>query len=203
MLQKEFFQVQPFNPYPYWDGYVFFESSTPGSYSITIPHNVKCGLICVGAGGGGSVTHTTGLLNLFRCSGGGSGGYSYKTNEEIIANQTITIVVGSGGSGITGTNINVQAGNGTESKIEVNGIEILVATGGTGGHSTVDGLGDWTAGIGGTGVTLNGNSGQKGGLPASGGSSVYNQYGAGGSAGDFYGQDGGSGYVKIYAIMPS
>lgn len=208
-------------------GTVLFESSNPGTYTITpiTPSAVK--VICIGAGAGGCAAYITvsgGGRNGVGAASGASGGYS-EENVTLPA-EPISIVVGKGGTtafdGGASTTVRVQAGDGGSSSVS----NLVSASGGKGGfvqtsYNSRTGYGSATpsAGAGGTGTTSNGNAGITDSRQAEylmsisvialGAESVYNGYGKGGraavgvKAGDVTGytvEKGSSGYVKIVTV---
>lgn len=235
MLQHGFFQVEPFNPYPYWNGHVFFESNTPGNYSVNIPYKVKCGIICVGGGMGGFCAKTSIIVDGASFTGlvafsGASGGYSF-AEHTFDAGSNIIISVGKGGDGYSSTSLygsisksnptlQISGVEGTQSRVIVGSSLILFANSGTDGKLYFTDPNNPNTAVGqpssgGTGATKNGNDGDSTGkgtdVNLAGGASVYSGHGAGGSAGfsgnnqsgSPWANNGASGYVKIYAIMPS
>lgn len=211
-------------PYPYTPGEVIFESSTPGTYTVTPLMAGTYNIICVGAGGGGCagyVTNGSGYQNATAAGGGGSGGYS---NQDVtIPAEQINIIVGKGGTGTSG-GYNRDGGNWSATAGGSSSVSNLVsATGGTGAsastsyssftHNVSAGA---SYGSGGSGTTSNGNNGGSDNDSkmyivetdsyAAGGVSVYNNYGKGGNARatvetvdvlTLFGDNGGSGYIKI------
>lgn len=239
MLQKGFFNTKPFNPYPYWNGTVLFEQTTPGVYMYTFQHKVKCGMICVGGGAGGlcakmgiKINEGTPSEQTFYglCAwSGGSGGYSYQEHT-FDKGDTAYIWVGSGGTAVASTGVYGIISQsspsvslyteGTGSRIIVNSSLINSANPGGGGRFYFSNPSDPNSVAvdlisGGSGWTTNGNAGQYNStgtnVSLNGGVSVYNGYGAGGNSGYTgtnqtgtpWANNGGNGYVKIYAIMPS
>lgn len=239
MLQKGFFNTKPFNPYPYWNGTVLFEQTTPGVYMYTFQHKVRCGVICVGGGAGGfcakiGIKINEGLPDemtfyALRAWSGGSGGYSYQEHT-FNKGETAYIWVGSGGTALASTGVygTVSQSNptvslyteGTGSRIIVGSSLINSANPSGGGNFSFPNPWDISSIIiepiyGGSGWTTNGNAGGysvgQANASLNGGASVYNGYGVGGSAGYTgdassgtpWANNGGNGYVKIYAIMPN
>lgn len=157
--------------------------TTPGSYSWVVPPGVLsiCAVI-VGAGGSGA--HGG---NGAEQAGGGGGGLRYINNFAVTPGETLTAVVGAGGtspavttSGNTGgtsqllktSNILVQAFGGSGATY-VNGSN----AGGSGGSGSTTGAGPFGGTIGG------GNGGV-------GGSTTGNANGGGGGAGGYSGNGG-------------
>lgn len=211
MLQKEFFQVQPFNPYPYWNGHVFFESNTPGIYHVVVPKGIKCGYISVGAGAGGFCAKTGFVIDegspseqIFTgltASSGASGKYAY-SEYTFTEDTTVTINVGATHAAYASTNI---YGTVSQSRpylyIYQNGNSSNVVFPyplHPGSYQTiVSGLGGTTAEIylsdpnNPNSIVFKPSTGAKNGsmvakgtnVKLAGGASVYKGYGAGGSAG--------------------
>lgn len=206
--------IAPYNP-----GDVLFESSTPGSYTLTPLANGTYNVICVGGGGGGAAIsiHESTSYTIVTASGG-SGGY---TNKNISLNKTnYTIQVGSGGTGNSVCElhnkkpydtVNVSGVNGGNSSVG----SIVSVTGGTGGNGWAKEpgkTGGAFSGTGGSGETSSGNGGKTSIDYASvhlsstrtslGGNSVYSNRGTGGSATavsftSASATNGSSGYVKV------
>lgn len=203
-------------------GTVIFESSTPGNYTVTLPESRNYNIICVG-GGGGAASVSTYRVNssnqqtAVAVAGGGSGGYSQSTVSLMAG--THSIQVGGGGAGASGYN---GTGQGTQFTGNTGGSSafdnVVLAYPGGGGYAYAKSASNThdrnaTAGSGGSGTTADGNAGGtdshgskdlwSGTVTASGGSSVYGGYGAGGSASAKGLNDhptansGGSGYVRI------
>ncbi len=122
---------------------------------------------CWGGGGGGGYARTN---NGAAGGGGGGGAYKKTTNVVVAPNQTITITVGSGGTG--GTSGGTVASNGG---VTIFGSTVPVSANGGGAGGSVN-TGNGTAGLGGTGGTYNGGAGAIGQGTNGGG-------GGGGSAG--------------------
>ena len=123
-------------------------------------------LVAGGGGGGGG-----------RGAGGGAGGYVYSATS-VPVGESISVVVGDGGSGSTNS---VTAQNGSNSSITLPSSETVVALGGGGGADGLKGL-----------FTGSGMSGASGG--SGGGGSGYNPVGSGGSGTVDQGYAGGAGY---------
>jgi hypothetical protein len=80
--------------------------TTPGKYSWTVPPHVhSINLFAVGGGAGGG----QGLTQYGGGGGGGSGGYSVSNNVTVTPGETLSIVVGAGGSNIVGLDRKVFA----------------------------------------------------------------------------------------------
>ena len=242
MLLNSFFMTDPYNPIPYWNGHVFFESSTPGTYSVVIPKGIKCGYICVGAGAGGFCAKTGITINEgtpseatftgLTASSGASGRYQYRDKvlgqDYFSQDVTLVVEVGQGKTGYASSNV--------YGIVSASHPRILLSQSHPFGSSGVyydDGHYNYTIcgafGGGDAWIYLSdpnnpnsrvyepsdgGNNGlivgQGTNVSLAGGASVYNGYGAGGSAGwtgdNQYGTPwadaGGNGYVKIFAILP-
>lgn len=194
-------------------GLILFESSTPGTYTKTMPRKTRCGIYCVGGGMGGFCAKTgitvnegmpgyeitvTGLM----ASSGASGGYSY-TEHTFNAGDTLVISVGQGGAAYSSTALygtiaeahpSLTFGNnaGGVSRVIVGSSIISSANSGSAGRMYFTNPADPnTMAVdvcsGGYGSTSYGNNGSVTGngsdISLSGGASVYGSYGAGGSAG--------------------
>lgn len=186
---------------------VLFESSTPGTYSVTPLTPGTYNVICVGGGGGAA-----GVLLVSDCAagaGGGSGGYS--NSNILLQANVIQITVGDAGSSSThgGDGGHRTGGNGGTSSVD----SLISAAGGNGGDARAQTSSpSATGGSGGSGLTTNGNSGtartltSATELTANGGSSIYNGYGRGASVKIYWGSNPSvtststPGYVKITAV---
>ena len=213
-------------------GKVLFESSIPGSYTYTFPRQTKCGVICVGGGAAGfsaKLGASAGGLTftgLFPFSGG-SGGYSY-IEYSFNEGDVLTLIVGKGGTSYASTNVvgTISQSNPSYSPTIIEGTSSFVVLGG----STILSGGKATAGrfyfatpsdpntltitpsIGGVGTTTNGNNGiieqNHNNMSLPGATSVYQGYGAGGSAGyngdnqsgTPWANNGTNGYIKIFIL---
>lgn len=134
--------------------------STVGSFSFTVPANVtKITATVIGAGGAGG----NGWANGYSASGGGgSGGYVVQ-DITVTPGQTVTLVVGAGGtvSGVQGG----AGGNGASSTVTYSATT-YTGGGGSGGAANTGSGG--APGAGGTpsgtaGSPLSGNNGTQGG----------------------------------------
>ena len=101
--------------------------TTPGTHTWTVPNNVfRISAVAVGGGGGGtSARYSTATNTLIAGAGGAGGGLAYKNNIAVTPGQTVTIVVGDGGS---------QGADGGDSILTVGSIS-FTAGGGEGGWS--------------------------------------------------------------------
>lgn len=192
--------------------------STPGSYNFTVPYGIYAlTTFAIGGGGGGGGGGTAMNLSFLSGGGGGAGGY-LSASIPVLPGQTVSIVVGSGGSGGSAwSGAGVRAGNGSNTVIAANKIT-YTCYGGNGGDSSGN------PGTGGSGPTGIGNSGSMGtsSSPGHGAASVYGSntggisylpeindgspgtYGGGGGSGASFshqlskaGGNGGAGYVSI------
>lgn len=176
----------------YPSGTVLFESSTPGTYTLSVEHNQTLSIILVGAGGKGAYyRRNTGWL--LSAAGGGSGAYVHGSLNVSRGNYTIVVGSANGGNSSAFNNIARGGGNGVAT-----GTGSSDVTGGSGGTYTV------TSGITGENGNVGGTD-RRGLQPsASGGASKYSGYGAGGSASvaasGGYANNGTNGYVKIVAV---
>lgn len=147
----------------YWQSIDYVERGaaefvTPGTYTWIVPKKVYAvSVVCIGGGSAG-IGNYGAATDVYS---GGGGGLGYKNNIAVTPGQTITVVVGNGG---TAANTSNSTGNGTY--------------GGAGGNSyfinqsTVCGFG--------AGASYAGGSYGSGGYPGTGG----NYLGDGGSRGE-------------------
>lgn len=192
-------------------------SATDVSFTSSDSWEVPAGVtsidvIVVGGGGGGGAGRYGGEINppttCFGGGGGGGGGSGYKTEENSVSvtpGQTLTITVGSGGSG--GGSGGTAGSSGGASSITGDGVSVS-ANGGSGGGSGSKGVDGGTGGAGGHNGSAGSNGGVGnccallGGAGGSGGAAIYSTYGAGGGGGHGYdtysnGCTGGAGYILI------
>ena len=155
------------------DDQLFF---TVGSTSFTVPDNVHyISAVCVGAGGGGCGG------NISAVRGGGAGGSLVYGTIPVTPGETLTVVVGTGGTGgqYTGS---VPGGHGGSSGIKRGASFILRAKGGKGGGNSTT---QDTNLIDADAINSGENAGGAGATSGGGG------LGGGGAAG--YSGDGGNG----------
>ncbi|MCM2323003.1 MAG: hypothetical protein NDJ90_07040, partial [Oligoflexia bacterium] len=130
--------------------------STPGTHSYTVPPDAtSIDVESWGAGAGGGTQSA-------QANGGGGGGYSKKT-VSVTPNETLTIVVGAGGS--TGV-------NGQDSSLKRGATVLATATGGltAGGASPTPGAGYYDIWYpGGAGSAAQGGGGSRAGSGGGGG----------------------------------
>jgi hypothetical protein len=136
-----------------------------GSTTFTVPDNVfYISAVCVGGGGGGTGANVSG-------GEGGAGGDMVHATLPVVPGETLTVVVGAGGT--RGTYRGGAAGHGGSSGIQRNSAYILKAKGGKGGAhgSTQDSnvidddalrSGENSGGAGGSGVVGMGGGGAAG-----------------------------------------
>jgi hypothetical protein len=197
------------------------EYTTPGTYSWIAPAGLtSVSVVCVGGGGGGVSADGAGG------NGGSGGGLGWKNNITVVPGQSYTVVVGAGGTRITG-GTGTTAGNGgvsyfidTSTVAGFGGLGGISRTssfreggsytgdgGGNGGGvqnstSTADATGGGGAGgysgNGGNGASINsaGSAGQGGGGGGGGAGGSSDAAGAGGGVG-IYGE-GASGAGGTY-----
>ena len=182
--------------------------TTAGTYSWTAPAGVfSVSVVAIGGGGGGHnyVSGQTG-------NGGGGGGLGWKNAIPVVPGQSYTVVVGSGGTGLSSSSSAAPDG-GNSYFIDTNTVAGLGGSGGNynvggpGGSYVGDGGGaggsgpattstaDATGGGGAGGYSGDGGDGgavNKAGSPGSGGG------GGGGGAGGSGDYGGGGGGVSIY-----
>lgn len=182
---------------------VVFESATAGTYDVELLENGNYEVYCIAGGSGGAyVQHRTSSLRTVKASAGGGSGSGF-IGVVLLEKSTYNIKVGEGGaatytkdsSSLTGT----TGGNSY--------INDLIVTYGGGAASVRGNSSDNRSGAGGSAPAVNveivsttlnasGKSGSKDDssvTDVAGGASVYEGYGAGGSAKS----NGTSGYVKI------
>jgi len=130
-------------------------------------------LVVAGGGGGGGAAAFGGTPS----AGGGAGGY--RTSTQTVSQGTvITVTVGDGGAGQTGSTT-VRGNNGSDSSISGSGLTTITSTGGGGGGAYNissgaggnggSGGGAPEAGSGGTGTVGQGNNGGEESTSAAGG----------------------------------
>ena len=167
----------------YTPGFVIFESSTAGSYTVNIKCKCKVTLAIVGGGSGGTWGWTEQVGSVKQ---GNSGGYISGTTT--ISPGNYTVVIGAGGSGAGGSGYQYPGSGGASSFANnvAKGAVAGVAFGGQGSGGTYS-------------ISSSGLTGQNGGAPDTTG--WINGYGAGGTAGYLsYANPGKAGYVKIVAV---
>jgi hypothetical protein len=160
-----------------FEDYYIHSFTTNGTFSCN--YNISADILVVAGGGGGGYRHG---------AGGGAGGLLFEENLSITEDKTV--LVGSGGSGATGTGS--QALSGTNSSFG----SLVAIGGGAGGQwdNYRQGLSGGSGGGSSTTYTANGTPGQgnNGGQGATTGS-PYNWGGGGGA-----GQIGGSGTLESH-----
>lgn len=175
-------------------GTVIFESSTPGTYTVNIPTSGSYNVWLVGGGSGSSVF--TGGSSGMGGFGGGSGALIQGTCN--IDQGTYTVNVGEGGLGNVTGNTGRAGGNSTlNGNIAGGGQAHSVNSVGGGGTYTIVSSG--LSGINGNRGKQNHNYRQSTYINSwdTGGASVYNGYGAGGTTTSKHGEYGKDGYIKI------
>lgn len=150
--------------------YCFFFTGNNVSYTVSVQANTVCDILMIGGGGSGSAGHG---------GGGGAGGMVFIKSVTLPVG-TYTFTVGGGGVSETGS-------KGANTKITLNGTDILVAEGGGAGGGGNPG-GNGGSGGGGDGWTSGGSGGlADAGLANNIGIPSYN-----GTTGVRYGNNGGS-----------
>jgi hypothetical protein len=155
--------------------------TAPGTYSWTAPANVTsvC-VVCVGGGGGGGRNHPSG--GMYR--GGGGGGLGYVNNVSVTPGLSYTVVVGSGGTGLSS---GVNGSSGGESRFATT----CYGYGGGGGTGCV---GTGCTASASSGGSYSGSGGGTGGnSPQPAGSTTTWPRTGGGGAGGYSGNGGGGG----------
>ena len=135
-------------------------------------------LVIAGGGGGG----------YQNAGGGGAGGMRTSTQTNIVAGETITVTVGTGGAG--GTPANNQSGAGVNSSFSGTGLTTITSAGGGNSTSGTSNGGDGGAGGGGG---YNNGTGGSGNTPATVPSQGANGGNGAGNAAPAYGAGGGGG----------
>ena len=158
--------------------------TTPGTYTWTAPANITsvC-VVCVGGGGGSVTGDNQGSSATPGGAGGGGGGLGWKNNISVTPEQTYTVVVGAGGTGIQSISGD-SAGNGGDSYF-IN-TSTVKGDGGQGGQYHTAGTGGSYTGDGG------GNGGNAADRQNGGGG------GGGGGAGGYSGNGGNAGTQSTY-----
>ncbi len=142
--------------------------STPGSNSFVVPAgvtNITMKLWGAGAGGGDGHQPPSAPIGTTKGSGGGGGGGGYTTQLlAVIAGETLTIIVPSGGAGGTLSGFSKLPGsNGGDAQVKRGAAILLDATGGSGGGAGYQICGGTfiggSGGSGGVGVTATGANG--------------------------------------------
>ena len=162
--------------------------TTAGTNSFVVPVGVtSISAVAVGGGGGGAGA----MFDIGPGAGGGGGGLSYGTFT-VTPGETITIIVGDGGSGGTfGSGYNGSAGGNSQVK---RGSTVLLQGGGGGGTVDYSAYNPSDPGSGGTSTGTErdgGGSGGDGGGPY--GYSAGQKSGGGGGAGGYSGNGGEGG----------
>lgn len=114
----------------YKPGETFFESNTPGIYTITPKTSSYCEATVVGAGAGGAYNSSSNRSS----AAPGSSGSGCIVRIWLKANVTYTIKVGAGGVKNGGVDYNCWGGTGENSSISLNETPLISAPGGNGGH---------------------------------------------------------------------
>lgn len=175
-----------------------------GTFSFTVPENVfKVSAVTIGGGGGGSGGDGgRGETN----NGGGGGGVAWGTID-VIPGETLTVIVGTGGSTANGG----AGGAGGTSNISRGATVLLSGSGGAGGAerttgTAAGGTSTGTARSGGGSGGNGGTGGGGGGGTGGGGAGGYTANGGNGGARASSGSDGaggggggGSGYAGTTA----
>ena len=181
----------------YRNGHRVHVYETPGSYSVKVTREGPVDFLIVGGGGGG------GDASSGDAGGGGGGGaVVVKSDISVPLDETIDIVVGSGGS---------SAQKGSDSSVSFNGTDFTAPGGGRGGKGDADG-GDGGSGGGGgmgggspgatvlrdsDGNPIDNSHGNDGGEPASSGQTA----GGGGGAAEEGQEDGTGGTGRPVAFL--
>lgn len=202
---------------------ILFESSVPGKYQLEIFENGIYELSCFAAGGGGAGSHDNKAklpsFVYFRAAAGGGSGSCF-VGKMILTKKVYDIVVGEGGKGSGGGEGVKSGATGGDSYIDtvvktfggVGGYAYTTsskatATKGTGGKApiiTTDVISTQINSAGKDGTAATRDTGMSGKMVGSGGTSLLQTYGAGGSASSEPNKssatNGNSGYIKIVFI---
>jgi len=119
--------------------------TTAGTYSYIVPAGVTSVTIYTIGAGGGSGGCLTNLSH--QAAGGGGGGASTQNTFTVTPGQTLTVIVGAGGT--AGTALGTSGGTGGTSSVTGTGVSIT-AVGGGGGGGVIASGGAGTAGAGGS-----------------------------------------------------
>jgi hypothetical protein len=174
------------------------EYTTAGNYNFIVPDGItSISAVLVGGGGGSAWSGQTVIVSGAGGGGGGGGGLRYVTNLTVTPGETLTVVVGAGG---TGGNLSFNGAAGGDSAISRSGNVLIFAGGGAGGgYAGIIGNSAGVGGTGGNGSIVTGNIG--GGNGGTGGSQSLNTGGGGGGAVEddttLNGRAGGAGAVRI------
>lgn len=161
--------------------------SVPATYSLVVPTGVTSIVaIAIGAGGGGGGVSAAATSSA---AGGGGGALSYSNAITVTPGETLTVVVGAGGT--AGANTGATGGNGGDSYIRRSATDLLLAKGGSGGGGNTAALtgGGGAGGDAASGVGDTKNSGGAGGARA-----VNDRGGGGGGAAGYSGTGGAGGF---------
>ena len=160
--------------------------SVPATYSLVVPTGVtSIDAIAIGGGGGGGGCSAAATASG---AGGGGGALSYSNAISVTAGETLTVVVGSGGT--AGANTGTAGGDGGDSYIRRSATDLLLAKGGSGGLGNTAGL---TGGGGAGGVAASGVGDTKNTGGAGGGRATNDRGGGGGGAAGYSGTGGAGG----------
>lgn len=158
------------------------EWTTPGTYNWVVPFGVTS-ICAVAVGGGGGGRQASNLATSYG-SGGGGGALRARNGIPVTPGQTLTIVVGAGGT----VGVSANGGTGGASSVSGSGFTTMTANGGQGGLNT------GANASGGTSTGSPGTSGFSGnGGTGGAGSTTLAQPGGGGGAGGYSSVGGGGG----------
>jgi hypothetical protein len=154
--------------------------TTAGSYSFVVPVGItSISAVCVGGGGAGGGSYSSNSDS----GAGGGGGLSYGTFA-VTPGETLTIVVGDGGTCASNQS---DGSAGGDSQVKRGSTVLLQGGGGGGGGKSTNGV----YGSGGDGGTSTGTERDGGGTGGDGGNGGGGGGGGGGAAG--YSGNGGEG----------
>lgn len=161
-----------------------------GSYSFTVPDNVNMISAVMIGGGGGSSDNFPDTVEA------GAGGTLVYATFLVTAGETLTVVVGAGGTGgVYSTTITSPGGHGESTTISRGGTLLFRAPGGKGGANSAS---QDSVYIDGDALSSDSNAGGVGGLgtenrEGNGGGGAGGYSGVGGSGGDWQQDEGADG----------
>lgn len=198
-------------------GTVVFESSTAGTYSIDIDRDQDFRIIAVGGGSGGTYNLDNSGDHMEKQGSASGGSGAYLEFVKTLQKGSYTVTVGAGGAKNGGFHdgSSFPSGAGGDTYMSLNGTDLFKCGGGTSATALYATTFRGSAGQGGSNtlpseyITIEENTvGNNGSSKVaysnlSGGASVYNGYGAGGSSQSDYrwgnSTAGTAGYLKIIA----
>lgn len=146
--------------------------TTPGSYSFIVPAGVtSISVVCVSGGGG--------ALSALQGGSGTGGNLGYANNIAVTPGETLSVVVGAGGSGNLDNDVSARGGRSTLSRGATQFVSVR------GGYWSNGGSADTNPqpGLAGTGGSGAGGGGGAGGYSGNGGAPNTNAPAGGGGGG--------------------